>query len=94
LLTIRARAYGFKAADPRQKHEWMVWKDVKLPEGKTPIPGLTSRSTDVVKRPELVKNIAGVVDKENLTYGLEGGFSPYSDRIRVHPTVPWVKLRV
>ncbi len=97
LLKIKAQAYGFEAANPRHEHEWMVWKDVKLPEGKILIPGLISQSTNVVEHPELVawriKNFASVVGKENLIVGVDCGFSQYWDQIRVHPTVQWAKLR-
>ena len=74
----------------------MVWRDVKLPDGKILIPGLISQSTNVVEHPELVawriKNFASVVGKENLIVGVDCGFSQYWDQIRVHPTVQWAKL--
>jgi 5-methyltetrahydropteroyltriglutamate--homocysteine methyltransferase len=97
LLKIKAQAYGFEAANPRHEHEWMVWKDVKLPEGKILIPGLISQSTNVVEHPDLVawriKNFASVVGKENIIAGVDCGFSQYWDQIRVHPTVQWAKLQ-
>ena len=97
LLKIKAQAYGFEAANPRHEHEWMVWQDVKLPEGKILIPGLISQSTNVVEHPELIawriKNFASVVGKENLIVGVDCGFSQYWDQIRVHPTVQWAKLQ-
>jgi 5-methyltetrahydropteroyltriglutamate--homocysteine methyltransferase len=97
LLKIKAQAYGFEAANPRHEHEWMVWKDVKLPAGKILIPGLISQSTNVVEHPELVawriKNFASVVGKENIIAGVDCGFSQYWDQIRVHPTVQWAKLQ-
>ena len=34
ILSIRAGAYSFEAANPRHEHEWRVWKDAKLPDGK------------------------------------------------------------
>jgi 5-methyltetrahydropteroyltriglutamate--homocysteine methyltransferase len=46
----------------------MLWKDVKLPDGKILIPGVISHQTNVVEHPELValriKNLASVVGKE------------------------------
>ena len=39
ILKIRAGAYSFEAANPRHEHEWKVWKNVKLPDGKILIPG-------------------------------------------------------
>ena len=34
ILKVRAQAYSLESANPRHEHEWMVWKDVKLPDGK------------------------------------------------------------
>jgi 5-methyltetrahydropteroyltriglutamate--homocysteine methyltransferase len=97
MLKIKAQAYGVEAANPRHEHEWMVWKDVKLPDSKILIPGLISQSTNVVEHPELVawriKNFASVVGKENLIAGVDCGFSQSWELIRVHPTVQWAKLQ-
>ena len=97
LFKIKAQAYGVESANPRHEHEWMAWKDVRLPDGKILIPGLISQSTNVVEHPELVawriKNFASVVGKENVIAGVDCGFSQYWDQIRVHPTVQWAKLQ-
>jgi 5-methyltetrahydropteroyltriglutamate--homocysteine methyltransferase len=97
MLKIKAQAYGIEAANPRHEHEWMVWQDVKLPDGKILIPGVISHQTNVVEHPELVawriKNYASVVGKENVIAGADCGFSQYWDMIRVHPTVQWAKLK-
>jgi 5-methyltetrahydropteroyltriglutamate--homocysteine methyltransferase len=97
LLKIKAQAYGVEAANPRHEHEWMVWKDVKLPDGKILIPGMISQSTNVVEHPELIawrlENFASVVGKENLIAGVDCGFSQYWDQIRCHPSVQWAKLQ-
>ena len=75
----------------------MVWRDVKLPEGKILIPGIISHSTNVVEHPELVawriKNYASVVGKENVIVGTDCGFSQGWRNIRVHPEVQWAKLK-
>jgi 5-methyltetrahydropteroyltriglutamate--homocysteine methyltransferase len=96
MLKIKAQAYGVEAANPRHEHEWMVWKDVKLPDGKILIPGMISQSTNVVEHPELIswriQNFASVVGKENLIAGVDCGFSQYWDQIRCHPSVQWAKL--
>ena len=31
MLRIKAQAYSIEAANARHEHEWMLWKDVKLP---------------------------------------------------------------
>jgi 5-methyltetrahydropteroyltriglutamate--homocysteine methyltransferase len=97
ILKINAQAYSIEAANPRHEHEWMVWGDVKLPEGKILIPGIVSHQTNVVEHPELVawriKNYASVVGKENVIASTDCGFSQGWSMIRVHPEVQWAKLR-
>jgi 5-methyltetrahydropteroyltriglutamate--homocysteine methyltransferase len=97
ILSINAQAYSIEAANPRHEHEWMVWEDVKLPEGKILIPGIVSHQTNVVEHPELVawriKNYASVVGRENVIAGTDCGFSQGWNMIRVHPEVQWAKLR-
>jgi 5-methyltetrahydropteroyltriglutamate--homocysteine methyltransferase len=97
ILSINAQAYSIEAANPRHEHEWMVWQDVKLPEGKILIPGIVSHQTNVVEHPELVawriKNYASVVGRENVIAGTDCGFSQGWNMIRVHPEVQWAKLK-
>jgi 5-methyltetrahydropteroyltriglutamate--homocysteine methyltransferase len=97
ILKINAQAYSIEAANPRHEHEWMIWQDVKLPEGKILIPGIVTHSTNVVEHPELVawriKNYASVVGKENVIAGTDCGFAQGWNMIRVHPEVQWAKLR-
>ncbi len=96
ILRINAQAYSIEAANPRHEHEWMVWKDVKLPDGKILIPGVISHQTNVVEHPELVamriKNYASVVGRENVIASTDCGFAQGWSMIRVHPEVQWAKL--
>ncbi len=96
MLKIKAQAYSIEAANPRHEHEWLLWEDVKLPDGKVLIPGLISHQTNVVEHPELVawriKNYASLVGKENVIAGADCGFAQHWDAIRVHPSVQWAKL--
>ena len=46
ILDVKAEGYSIEASNPRHDHEWAVWKDVKLPEGKLLIPAwLAPRTT-------------------------------------------------
>jgi 5-methyltetrahydropteroyltriglutamate--homocysteine methyltransferase len=96
ILKIKAQGYSIEAANPRHEHEWMVWKDVKLPDGKILIPGVITHSTNVVEHPELVawriKNFASVVGRENVIASSDCGFSQSYSIIRCHPSVQWAKL--
>src|SRR6185503_16328689 len=77
LIKINAQSYSIEAANVRHEHEWQVWKDVKLPDGKILMPGVISHATDLVEHPEAVADrlvrYASVVGKENLQTGTDCG---------------------
>ena len=54
ILQVNAGQYAMEQANPRHEHEWGVWQDVKLPEGRKLIPGVVTHHTNVVEHPELV----------------------------------------
>ncbi|HTZ01375.1 MAG TPA: cobalamin-independent methionine synthase II family protein [Xanthobacteraceae bacterium] len=97
ILKIRAGAYSFEAANPRHEHEWKVWKDVKLPDGKILIPGVISHSTILVEHPELVAErivrYASVIGRENVIAGSDCGFATFAGSKEVHPSIVWAKFR-
>jgi 5-methyltetrahydropteroyltriglutamate--homocysteine methyltransferase len=97
ILTIRADAYSFEAANPRHEHEWKVWKNVKLPDGKILIPGVISHSTILVEHPELVADriirYAEIVGRENVIAGSDCGFATFAGSKEVHPSIVWAKLK-
>jgi 5-methyltetrahydropteroyltriglutamate--homocysteine methyltransferase len=96
LLTIRAGAYSLEAGNVRHEHEWKVWRDVKLPDGKLLIPGVVSHATNVVEHPELVAErivrLAELVGRERVIGGTDCGFAQGPYVRRVHPTIMWAKL--
>jgi 5-methyltetrahydropteroyltriglutamate--homocysteine methyltransferase len=96
LLQVNAGAYSIEQANPRHEHEWRVWEDVKLPEGKKLIPGVVTHHTNVVEHPELVAQrltrLAGVVGRENVIGGTDCGFAQGAFIQRVHPEIQWAKL--
>ncbi len=96
ILKVNAGAYLLEAANPRHEHEWQVWKNVKLPEGKILVPGVVSHGTNVVEHPELVAErllrFAGCVGRENIIAGTDCGFAQEELNRRVHPSIMWAKL--
>jgi 5-methyltetrahydropteroyltriglutamate--homocysteine methyltransferase len=96
ILKVRAGAYLIEAANPRHEHEWRVWKEVKLPEGKILAPGVVSHGTNVVEHPELVAErivrFAELVGRENVIAGTDCGFAQEQFNRRVHPSIMWAKL--
>jgi 5-methyltetrahydropteroyltriglutamate--homocysteine methyltransferase len=77
ILKVNVGAYSFEASNPRHDHEWQVWKDIKLPDGKILIPGVIGHFTDMVEHPRLVAErilkYASVVGRENLIAGVDCG---------------------
>ena len=91
LVKVNAQAYSFEAANPRHEHEWEVWRDVRLPDGKILIPGVVSHATNTVEHPDLIawriRNFAGLVGRENVIAGTDCGMG-----YRVHDQIAWAKL--
>ena len=96
ILKVRAGAYVIELANPRHEHEWQVWKNVKLPDGKVLIPGVISHATNVVEHPELIAEritrFANLLGRENVLAGTDCGFAQGTFYRRVHPTVMWAKF--
>lgn len=93
LIKVKAQAYSVEAGNVRHEHEWKVWQDTKLPDGKLLIPGVVSHATNLIEHPELVADrlirFARVVGRENLIAGTDCGLGG-----RVHPQIAWAKLGV
>jgi 5-methyltetrahydropteroyltriglutamate--homocysteine methyltransferase len=97
-VVLEARPTGlvFEAANPRHEHEWKVWKDIRLPEGKVLVPGVIDSTTNFVEHPELVAQrivrLAEIVGRENVIAGTDCGFGTFAGRYAVKPRVTWLKL--
>lgn len=91
VLSINAKYYTFEAGNVRHEHEYVVWDDVKLPEGKVIVPGVVSHATNVVEHPELVAQriirFAERVGRENVQAGTDCGLGG-----RLHPQIALAKL--
>ena len=91
MLRVRAECYSIEASNPRHEHEWKVWEEVRLPEGKSLMPGVVGHASDLVEHPELVaqrlERYAGVVGKESVIAGTDCGLGS-----RVQADIAWSKL--
>jgi 5-methyltetrahydropteroyltriglutamate--homocysteine methyltransferase len=96
VLAVNAGWYAIEMANPRHEHEWRVWEDTKLPDGKVLIPGVISHATNVVEHPQLVaerlERLGRLVGRENVAGGTDCGFAQGPFIQRVHPTIQWAKL--
>ena len=96
VLRVKAQAFSIEAATPRHSHEWRVWEDVKLPEGKVLIPGVIAHTTAVVEHPETIAErimtYARLVGRERVMAGADCGFAQGAFFQRQHPTIMWAKF--
>jgi 5-methyltetrahydropteroyltriglutamate--homocysteine methyltransferase len=96
VLAVNAKYYLMEQANPRHEHEWKIWQDVELPEGKVLVPGVVTHHTNVVEHPELVAQrlirLANVVGRDRVMGGTDCGFAQGAFMHRVHEEVQWAKL--
>jgi 5-methyltetrahydropteroyltriglutamate--homocysteine methyltransferase len=92
MLLVKAQAYSVEAGNVRHEHEYKLWSEVKLPDGKILMPGVVSHATNVVEHPELVADrilaYGNAVGRENVIAGTDCGLGG-----RVHPEIAWSKLK-
>jgi 5-methyltetrahydropteroyltriglutamate--homocysteine methyltransferase len=97
-IAFRARPMGlsFEASNPRHAHEWKVFEQVKLPEGKVLIPGVLESKTNFIEHPELVAQrigrYASLVGRENVIAGTDCGYGTWVGQAAVDHDVVWAKL--
>jgi 5-methyltetrahydropteroyltriglutamate--homocysteine methyltransferase len=98
-IVLKAKPQGllFEAANPRHAHEWVVFKEVKVPEDKILIPGLLSTTTNYIEHPQLVaeriERFAQVIGRERVIAGTDCGFGTFAGFGPVEPDIAYLKLR-
>ena len=97
VLQARPAGLSFEAANPRHEHEWKVFEEVKLPEGKVLIPGVLDSTTNFIEHPELVaqriERFASRVGRENVIAGTDCSFATFAGSQTVDPEIAWAKLQ-
>jgi 5-methyltetrahydropteroyltriglutamate--homocysteine methyltransferase len=97
VLKARPAMISLEAANPRHEHEWQVFENVKLPEGKKLIPGMLDSTTNFVEHPQLIAQRlmrwASVVGRDNLMAGTDCGFATFAGMTPVYPGVVWLKFK-
>src|SRR3984893_4659065 len=96
VFAARPAGISFEAANPRHAHEWTLFESVKLPEGKTIIPGVIESKSNFIEHPELVAQRIGryakLVGHDNVIAGSDCGFGTWVGQAAVDPDVVWAKL--
>jgi 5-methyltetrahydropteroyltriglutamate--homocysteine methyltransferase len=97
VFKVQASGISYEAANPRHEHEWAVFKNVRLPEGKILIPGVLDSTTNFIEHPELIAqricNVANLVGRENVIAGTDCGFATSAAFSAVDPSITWAKFQ-
>ena len=97
-LKSRPQALSFEGANPRHEHEWVVFREVRLPDDKVIIPGVLDSTTNFIEHPELVAQrivrYAEVVGRERVIAGTDCGFATFARSVsNVEPEITWAKFK-
>jgi 5-methyltetrahydropteroyltriglutamate--homocysteine methyltransferase len=96
VFAARPQAIAFEAANPRHAHEWRIFEEVKVPDGKILIPGVLESKSNFIEHPELIAQRIGryarLVGRENVIAGSDCGFGTWVGQAAVDPGVTWAKL--
>src|SRR6058998_1346507 len=98
VLKARPQALSLEGANPRHEHEWVVFREVRLPEEKVIIPGVLDSTTNFIEHPELVAQrlvrYAEVVGRERVIAGTDCGFATFGrSTLQVEPEITWAKFK-
>jgi len=97
VLKARPQGLSFEGANARHEHEWIVFREVRLPDDKVIIPGVLDSTTNFIEHPELVAQrivrYAEVVGRERVIAGSDCGFATFGRSNLVEPEIAWAKLR-
>jgi len=92
----KPQAMLFEAANPRHAHEWIVFRDARLPDDKILIPGVLSSTTNYIEHPLLVAErigrFADIVGRERVIAGTDCGFGTFAGFGPVDPDIAYLKL--
>lgn len=98
-LVWRARPHAiqFEAANPRHAHEFEIFDQVGLPEGKLLIPGVIECQSTYIEHPELIAQRIGryadLVGRDSVMAGADCGFSIHVGSGGIDREVVWAKMR-
>jgi 5-methyltetrahydropteroyltriglutamate--homocysteine methyltransferase len=96
ILNARPATLLFEAANPRHEHEWIVWRDAKLPAEKVLAPGVIDTCSNYVEHPELIaqrlERYIAIVGPERVVASTDCGFGTFAGYGKIDPGVVWKKL--
>jgi 5-methyltetrahydropteroyltriglutamate--homocysteine methyltransferase len=97
-LVLKARPAGIsvEASNPRHAHEWELFRERRLPDGRYLIPGVVDSTTNFVEHPRLVAQrltrYAEALGRDRVMAGTDCGFGTFAGMDAVAPSIVWAKL--
>jgi len=97
-LKAKPQALSFEGANPRHEHEWVVFREIRLPDDRVIIPGVLDSTTNFIEHPELVAQrlvrYAEIVGRERVIAGTDCGFATFARSVnQVEPEIAWAKFK-
>ena len=96
ILKAKPQAIQFEASNPRHAHEWVVWKNARIPDDKILIPGLLTSTSNYVEHPDLiaqrVDQFADIVGRERVLAGTDCGFGTFAGIGKMDAEISFKKL--
>ncbi len=92
----KPRTILFESANPRHAHEWKLFEDIRVPDGKVLCPGVIECQSNYIEHPDLVaqriERYVNLVGYERVMAGVDCGFSIHVGMRGIDPDVVWAKL--
>ena len=96
VLRARPATVLFEAANPRHEHEWIVWRDARLPADKKLAPGLIDTCSNYVEHRELIAQrlecYIAIAGADRVIASTDCGFGTFAGYGKIDPDVAWKKL--
>ncbi len=97
VLKAKPTTILFESSNPRHAHEWVVWRDTKIPDDKVLVPGVIDSATNFVEHPALVAErilrFADIVGRERVIAGTDCGFGTFAGYGKIDPDICYAKLK-
>jgi 5-methyltetrahydropteroyltriglutamate--homocysteine methyltransferase len=97
-IALKAKPQGllFETSNPRHAHEWVVFKNAKIPGDKILIPGVLDSTTNFIEHPQLIaqriETFANIVGRERVIAGTDCGFSTFAGFGAVDEDIVYAKF--
>jgi len=97
VLDAKPKYLSIEACNPGHGHEWEVFKNVTLPQGKVLMPGVLDTTTSHIEHPRLVAqrlmNYIRLVGVDNVMASTDCGFSTAAGAMNIPTEIVYAKMQ-